>query len=60
MLLDSALEYAIRRIQVNLNGLKLNCTHQHKVYADDVNIMGGSIYCIFSNQICTLYTVSEG
>jgi len=36
-------EYTIRRVQVNQDGLKLNCTHQLLVYADDVNIMGGSV-----------------
>ena len=34
------LEYAIRRVQVNQDGLKLNVTHQLQTYADDVNIRG--------------------
>jgi len=41
-----ALEYAIRRIQVNQDSLKLNGTHQLLVYADDVNILGGSVQTI--------------
>jgi hypothetical protein len=42
-LFNFALEWAIRRVQVNQDGLKLNGTHQFLAYADDVNIMGGSI-----------------
>jgi hypothetical protein len=41
-----ALEYAIRRVQVNQHGLKLNGTHQYLVYADDVNILGGDMYVV--------------
>jgi len=38
-----AVESAIRRVQVNQDGLKLNGTHQVLVYADDVNILDGSV-----------------
>jgi len=34
-----ALEYTIRRVQVNQDGLKLNGTHQLLAYADDINVL---------------------
>ena len=49
MLFNFCLEYAIRRVQVNQDGLKLNGTHQVLAYADDVNILGGSIQTLKEN-----------
>ena len=40
---------SIRRVQVNQDGLKLNGTHQLLAYADDVNILGGSIRTLKEN-----------
>jgi len=46
LLFNFALEYAIRRVQVNQDGLKLNGTLRLLVYADDVIIMRGSVHTI--------------
>ena len=46
LLFNFALKHAIRRVQVNQEGLKLN---QILVYADDVNILGGSVHTIKKN-----------
>jgi len=45
-LFNFALEYAIRRIQLKQEGLKLNGSHQLLVSADDDNILGGSVHTV--------------
>ena len=56
MLFNCALEYAIRRVQVIQDGLKLNGTHQLLAYADD-NMLGGSVNTVKENAE-TLVVVS--
>ena len=54
-----ALEYAIRRVQVNQDGLKLNGTHQLLAYANDVNILGGSIHTVKENADALVVATKE-
>jgi len=49
MLFNFVLAYAIRRAQVNQDGLKLNGAHQLLVYANDVDILGGSVHTTKKN-----------
>ena len=49
LILNFVLEYAIRRVQANQDGLKLNDTHQLVANAYGVNILGGSIHTLKEN-----------
>jgi hypothetical protein len=53
------LEYAIRRVQVNQDDLKLNGTHRLLAYADDVNILGGSIQTVKENAEALVVATKE-
>jgi len=43
------LDYADRRVHVNQDGLELNGTHHLLVYADGVNLLGGSVHTVKEN-----------
>ena len=59
LLFNFALEYAIRRVQVNKDGLKLNGTHQLLAYADDGNILGGSVHTVKENAEALVVATKE-
>jgi hypothetical protein len=45
LLLNCALEYAVRGVQIKQVGLKVSGTHQCLVCADGVDLLGGSVHC---------------
>jgi hypothetical protein len=59
LLFNFVLEYAIRRVQVNQDGLTLNGTHQLLAYADDANILGGSVHTVKENTEALLVATKE-
>jgi hypothetical protein len=59
MLFNFAFECAIKRVQVNQDGLKLNGAHQSLVCADDVNILGGNAQTINKNTETLLVASKE-
>jgi len=58
LLFNFALEYTIRRVLVNQDGLKLNGTHQLLVLLI-INILGGSIHTIKKNAEALVVASNE-
>jgi hypothetical protein len=59
LLFNFALGYAIRKVQENHVGLKLNGTHLLLAYADDVNLLGDIIDTIKKNTETLIDTSKE-
>jgi len=59
LLFNFALEYTIRRVQVNQDSFKLTGTHQLLVYAVGVNILGGSVHTIKENAAALIVASKE-
>jgi len=59
LLFNFALECAIKRVQVNQDGLTLNGTHQLLAYADDVNILGGCVHTVKENAEALVVATKE-
>ena len=59
LLVKFAFKYAISRVQVDQDGLKLNSTPQVLFYAADVNILGGRVHTIKKNTEALLVSSKE-
>jgi hypothetical protein len=59
LLFNFALEYAIKRVQANQDCLNLNGTHQLLAYADDVNILRGSVHTVKENAEALVVATKE-
>jgi len=57
LLLNFVLEYAIRRVQVNQDGLKSNGTHQLVFYVDNVNTLRTGSFKLFKRPFPGFLTI---
>ena len=49
MLFNFGLEYTVRKVEANQEGLEVNITHQILVCGDGVNVLGGSTHTVQKN-----------
>jgi hypothetical protein len=59
LLFNFALEYAVKRVQVNQDGLRLNGTHQLPVSTDNVNMVGWRVHTIKENAEALIVATKE-
>ena len=59
LLFNFALEYAIQKVQVDQDGLKLNGTHHLLAYTHDVNILGGCVHTVKENAEALVVATKE-
>jgi hypothetical protein len=59
LLLEFALEFAIRKVQENQEELEADGTRQLLVYADNVNILGEHMNIVKENKETLLHTGKE-
>ena len=60
MLFNLVLEYAITRVQVKQDGLKLHVPHQLLVYAYDVKIVRRSVHTIKKGEAIVVASKETG
>jgi hypothetical protein len=59
LLFKFALHYAFKRVQGNKENLKLNGTYQRLAYADDDNVLVGSVHIVKENAEALVAATKE-
>jgi hypothetical protein len=59
ILLTLSIAYSKAKVQVNQDGMKLNGAHQILAYADNVNILGGSVHTVRENAEALVVATKE-
>jgi hypothetical protein len=59
LLFNFALEYVVRKVQINQDGLKLNGTRWFMFYADHVNKFGENVHTVKKNAEALLVASND-